>query len=47
MLIRTELDALPMEEKTGLPYAIHAQQTSDGRLTYTDHSCGHDTHMAW
>jgi hippurate hydrolase len=47
MLIRTELDALPMEEKTGLPYASHAQQTSDGRLTYVDHSCGHDIHMAW
>ena len=47
MLIRTELDALPMEEKTGLPYASHAQQTLDGRLTYVDHSCGHDIHMAW
>src|SRR5665213_4573597 len=47
MLIRTELDALPMEEKTGLPYASHAQQTLDGRLTYVDHSCRHDIHMAW
>jgi hippurate hydrolase len=47
ILIRTELDALPMEEKTGLPYASRAQQTLDGRLTYVDHSCGHDIHMAW
>lgn len=47
VLIRTELDALPMEEKTGLPYASHAQQTVDGELTYVDHACGHDSHMAW
>lgn len=47
VLVRTELDALPMEEKTGLPYASHAQQVVDGRTTYVDHSCGHDSHMAW
>jgi len=47
ILVRTELDALPVEEKTGLPYASHAQQTLDGRLTYVDHACGHDIHMAW
>ena len=47
VMVRTELDALPMEEKTGLPYASHAQQTSDGRLTYVAHACGHDSHMAW
>jgi hippurate hydrolase len=47
VLVRTELDALPMQEKTGLPYASTAQQTVDGKLTYVDHSCGHDSHMAW
>jgi amidohydrolase len=47
VLVRTELDALPMEEKTGLPYASKAQQTVDGKLTYVDHACGHDSHMAW
>ena len=47
VLVRTELDALPLEEKTGLPYASHAQQTIDGKLTPTDHACGHDSHMAW
>lgn len=46
VLIRTELDALPLEEKTGLPYASRAQQTVEGKLTYVDHACGHDTHMA-
>ncbi len=47
VLVRTELDALPMEEKTGLPYASRAQQTVNGRLSYVAHSCGHDSHMAW
>jgi amidohydrolase len=47
VMIRTELDALPMEEKTGLPYASKVQQTVDGKLTYVDHACGHDSHMAW
>jgi hippurate hydrolase len=46
VMIRTELDALPMQEKTGLPYASTAQQTYQGKETYVDHSCGHDSHMA-
>lgn len=47
VLVRTELDALPLKEKTGLPYASEVQQTVDGKLTYVDHACGHDIHMAW
>jgi hippurate hydrolase len=47
VMLRTELDALPMEEKTGLPYASRAQQTVDGKVTFVDHACGHDSHMAW
>ena len=48
VLVRTELDALPMQEKTGLPYASTAQQPGeDGKPTFVDHSCGHDSHMAW
>jgi amidohydrolase len=46
ILVRTELDALPMEEKTGLAYASTAKQTWNGRETFVDHSCGHDVHMA-
>jgi len=46
VLVRTELDALPMQEKTGLPYASQAKQQWNGRETFTDHSCGHDIHMA-
>lgn len=46
VLVRTELDALPMEEKTGLPYASHAKAMWNGGETYVAHACGHDVHMA-
>lgn len=46
VLVRTELDALPMEEKTGLPYASKAKTQFNGRETFVAHSCGHDVHMA-
>lgn len=46
VLVRTELDGLPMQEKTGLPYASQAKQQWNGRETFVDHSCGHDIHMA-
>ena len=46
VLVRTELDGLPMEEKTGLPYASRAKAVSDGRESFVTHSCGHDIHMA-
>jgi amidohydrolase len=46
IMVRTELDALPMEEKTGLPYASTEKATWGGRETFVMHSCGHDIHMA-
>ncbi|MDB5405896.1 MAG: amidohydrolase [Rhodospirillales bacterium] len=46
VMVRTELDALPMEEKTGLPYASKAKATWNGAQTFVAHSCGHDIHMA-
>jgi amidohydrolase len=46
VMVRTELDGLPMEEKTGLPYASRAHTLSNGRDTFVTHSCGHDIHMA-
>lgn len=46
VMVRTELDALPMEEKTGLPYASKVKALSNGLETYVAHSCGHDIHMA-
>src|SRR6202142_3640590 len=47
VMLRTELDALPVEEKTGLPYAskVHAHDDS-GRDVPVAHACGHDLHMA-
>lgn len=47
VLVRTELDGLPMEEKTGLPYASRVRDTVDGKSTFVAHMCGHDSHMAW
>src|ERR1700741_705993 len=46
IMVRTELDALPMEEKTGLAYASHDKTIWQGRETFVAHSCGHDIHMA-
>jgi len=47
VMLRTELDALPVEEKTGLPYAskVHAKDDA-GRDVPVAHACGHDLHMA-
>jgi amidohydrolase len=47
VMLRTELDALPVEEKTGLSYAskVRAQDDS-GRAVPVMHACGHDLHMA-
>lgn len=46
IMVRTELDALPMEEKTGLDYASHDKTRWNGVETFVAHSCGHDIHMA-
>ena len=47
VMLRTELDALPVEEKTGLPYASKVQAKDDsGRDVPVMHACGHDLHMA-
>ncbi len=45
--VRADMDALPLEEKTGLPYASHAMGTTpDGRAVHVMHACGHDVHTA-
>jgi hippurate hydrolase len=46
VMVRTELDALPMPEKTGLAYASTAKQIWRNVETPVAHSCGHDIHMA-
>ena len=47
IMLRTELDALPVEEKTGLPYASTVRTKDDaGHDVGVMHACGHDIHMA-
>ncbi|MEY2412555.1 MAG: hypothetical protein QOD84_1161 [Acidobacteriaceae bacterium] len=47
VMLRTELDGLPVEEKTGLPYASKVRTKDDlGREVSVMHACGHDIHMA-
>ena len=46
VMIRTELDGLPIKEETGLPYASAARSTWQGEPVSVMHSCGHDIHMA-
>src|SRR5215467_14631934 len=46
VLLRTEMDALPVEEKTGLPYASVVKAKDDsGATVAVMHACGHDIHM--
>lgn len=46
VLVRTELDALPVDEKTGLPYASKVKAKNDaGQDVSVMHACGHDIHM--
>jgi len=49
VMLRTELDALPVEEKTNLPFASKAiGKNAAGQPTPVMHACGHDIHMsAW
>jgi amidohydrolase len=47
VMLRTELDALPVEEKTGLSYASQVRAKDDaGHEVPVMHACGHDLHMA-
>ncbi len=47
IMLRTELDALPVEEKTGLAYASKVHTKDDaGRDVPVMHACGHDLHIA-
>lgn len=47
VLARADMDALPVQEQTGLPYASTARQaTADGQEVPVMHACGHDMHTA-
>src|SRR5947207_9929820 len=46
VLVRTDMDALPVEEETGLPYASRVRtKNDDGEDVGVMHACGHDVHM--
>ena len=49
VLLRADMDGLPMKENTGLPYASTKRGTdpASGRETAIAHSCGHDLHVTW
>jgi len=47
VLVRTDMDALPVEEETGLPYASKVVAKNDeGKDVHVMHACGHDAHVA-
>ncbi len=46
VMLRADMDALPVEEKTGLPYASSVRATGeDGTEVPVMHACGHDVHV--
>ena len=48
VMLRADMDALPVEEATGLPYASKATATdAEGQTVPVGHMCGHDMHVAW
>jgi amidohydrolase len=47
VMVRTDMDALPVEEQTGLPYASTVATKNDkGDDVHVMHACGHDAHMS-
>ncbi len=48
VMLRADMDALPVKEATGLPYASTITGTdSDGKTVPVMHACGHDMHVTW
>jgi len=46
VMLRTDMDALPVSEQTGLPFSSTALTVNeDGSEVYVSHACGHDVHM--
>jgi hippurate hydrolase len=47
-MLRADMDALPVEEATGLPYASKITvKDRDGNAVPVGHMCGHDMHVTW
>jgi hippurate hydrolase len=48
IMLRADMDALPVREATGLPYASDVTATdSEGKTVPVMHACGHDMHVTW
>ncbi|MBN9308767.1 MAG: amidohydrolase [Devosia sp.] len=48
VMLRADMDALPIQEATGLDYASKQQaKDEDGNTVPVGHMCGHDMHVAW
>ncbi|MEG9437747.1 amidohydrolase [Edaphobacter sp. HDX4] len=48
VMLRADMDALPVQEATGLPYASKVTATdSAGKTVPVMHACGHDMHVTW
>lgn len=48
VMLRADMDALPVKEATGLPYASKLTATdSAGKIVPLMHACGHDMHVTW
>jgi amidohydrolase len=48
VMLRADMDALPVEEATGLPYASKAKmEDRQGNAVPVGHMCGHDMHVRW
>src|SRR5690349_11342070 len=47
IMLRADMDALPVRERTGLPYASSVTADENGKSIPVMHACGHDMHVAW
>ena len=48
VMLRADMDALPVKEATELPYASNATATdAEGKIVPVMHACGHDMHVTW
>ena len=48
VMLRADMDALPVKEETGLPYASSVNaKDAEGKTVPVMHACGHDMHVTW
>ncbi len=47
VMLRADMDALPVREATGLPYASSVTADQNGKSAPVMHACGHDMHVTW